>query len=185
MHDKISIELLLPSYSHVSFYLDEEVKQDEDKDEDKDTDHEEIVFEDNEMAKTKKVGAPAPRTPGKTPPQKALPTVASIENGMKTMSVAAAHSKFIRFKSNQWFMMIGTNTTYLEDASHQVYFDYLVNLTVIENFNATVSTDGLFLKLQAKVPKAFINLMARAYAEFDATYANSCVIQSAICSQLC
>jgi hypothetical protein len=36
------------------------------------------------------------------------------------------------------------------------------------------------LKLQAKVPKAFIGLMARAYAKFDATYANTHVIQSTV-----
>jgi hypothetical protein len=40
------------------------------------------------------------------------------------------------------------------------------------------------LKLQAKVPKAFSNLMARAYAEFHATYANTCVIQSAVCNTI-
>ncbi len=53
--------------------------------------------------------------------------------------------------------------TYLKDGTCQVYFDYLINVMVIENFNAAMSVNGLFLKLQAKVPKAFIGLMARAY----------------------
>jgi hypothetical protein len=99
------------------------------------------------------------------------------------MSVAAAHPKFARFNFIQRFMMIGTNTTYLEDGLHQVYFDYLINLMVIkhiEHFNAILSTDGLFLKLRAKVPKAFINLTARAYAEFDRAYTNTRVIQCAV-----
>jgi hypothetical protein len=58
----------------------------------------------------------------------------------------------------------------------------MVNSMVIEHFNATVSADGLYLKLQAKVPKAFIDIMARAYTKFDATYANTLVIQSTLCS---
>ncbi len=81
-------------------------------------------------------------------------------------------------------MMISTNTNYFEEGLHQVCFDYLINLTVIEHSNATVSTDGLFLKLQAKVPKAFIDLTARAYAEFDLTYANTRVIQSMVCNTI-
>jgi hypothetical protein len=184
MSDIFSLELFLPSHPCVSFYLDEDIEEEEDKDKDndkvKDTDLKEIAFEDNKMVKTKEVRAHSPCTPGKTPPQKAPPTVASTEKEMKTMSVAAAHHKLVRFNFNQRFMMIGTNTTYLEDGSCQVYFDYLVNLMVIEHFNSTVSTDGLFLKLQAKVPKAFIDLMARAYAEFDPTYANTLVIQSTV-----
>jgi hypothetical protein len=67
-------------------------------------------------------------------------------------------------------------TTYLEDGSRQVYYDYLVNTQAGENFNVTVSEDGLSLKLQAKIPRAFIDLGARAKAEFDVSYANSCVI---------
>jgi hypothetical protein len=43
-----------------------------------------------------------------------------------------------------------------------------------------MSTDGLFLKLQAIVFKAFIDLMARANAKFDVTYASTCVIQSTV-----
>jgi hypothetical protein len=81
-------------------------------------------------------------------------------------------------------MMIGNNTTYLEEGSRQVYFDYLVNLMVIKHLNTTVSTDGFFLKLQAKVPNAFINPTARAYAEFNVTYSNTRGIQSAICNTI-
>jgi hypothetical protein len=132
------------------------------------------------MAKTKEVGAPAPRTPGKTSPPKAPSTVASNQKGVKTMSVAAAHPKFVCFNFNLRFMMIGTNTSYLKDGLRQFYFGYLVNLMVIKHFNMTVSTDSLFLKLQAKVPKAFIDLATRAYAEFDVTYTNTRVIQSAL-----
>jgi hypothetical protein len=125
--------------------------------------------EDKKMAK-KDASSPAPCTPGKTPPQKA-PPIASIEKDMKSMSVSAPPSRFSRFNFNQKFMRIASDTTYLEDGMRQVYFDYLVNAMVIEHFNAAVSVDDLFLKLQAKVPKAFINVIARAYAEFDVTYA--------------
>jgi hypothetical protein len=41
-----------------------------------------------------------------------------------------------------------------------------------------------FFKLQAKVPKAFIDLTASANAEFDTTYANTHVIQSAVCNTI-
>ena len=53
-----------------------------------------------------------------------------------------------------------------------------MNTQAGENFNVTVSEDGLFLKLQAKIPRAFIDLGARARAEFDISYANSRVIMS-------
>jgi hypothetical protein len=53
-----------------------------------------------------------------------------------------------------------------------------VNTQVVENFNVAVSEDGLFLKLQVKIPRAFINLGARARTEFDILYANSRVIMS-------
>jgi hypothetical protein len=139
MSDIVSLELFLPSHAGVSFYLDEDVEE-----EDNDTDLKEIVFENNKMTKTKEVGAPAPNTPEKTPPRKAPATVASIAKDMKTMSVAAVPPRFIHFNFNQRFMMTVTNTTYLEDGLCQVYFDYLINLMVIEHFNATVLTDGLF-----------------------------------------
>jgi hypothetical protein len=110
MSDIISLELFLPSHACISFYLDKDVKEDEDKD----TDLEEIVFEDNKMAKTKEVGAPAPRTPGKTPPKKAPPTVTSINKDMKIMSVAAVPPKFVRFNFNQLFMIIGSTQPILK-----------------------------------------------------------------------
>jgi hypothetical protein len=130
------------------------------------------------MAK-KDASSPAPRTPGKTPPQKA-PPIASIKKNMKSMSVSAPPSRFSCFDFNQNFMRIASDMTYFEDGTHQVYFNYLVNAMVIEHFNVAVSFDGLFLKLQAKVPKAFINVMARAYAKFNATYSNTRVIQSTL-----
>jgi hypothetical protein len=101
------------------------------------------------MAKTKEVGAPAPCTP---PPKKVPPTVASIKKEMKTMSVAAANPKFIRFNFNQQFMIIGTNTTYLKDGLCHVYFDYLVNLMVSKHFNMTMSTGSLFCEVASKSP---------------------------------
>jgi hypothetical protein len=157
------------------FYLDEE------DNEDKDTGLEALFEEEDEDKKMAKrdASSPAPHMPGKTPPKKA-PPIASIKKDMKSMSVSAPPSRFSCFDFNQKFMRIASDTTYLKDGMHQVYFDYLVNAMVIEHFNATVSVDGLFLKLQAKVPKAFINVMARAYAEFNATYSNTHVIQSAL-----
>jgi hypothetical protein len=134
------------------------------------------------MAK-KDAPSPAPRTPGKTPPKKA-PPIASIKKDMKSMSASAPPSRFSCFDFHQKFMRITSDTTYLKDGTHQVYFDYLINAMVIEHFNAAMPVDGLFLKLQAKFPKAFIVVMARAYAKFDATYSNTCVIQSALCTTI-
>jgi hypothetical protein len=131
------------------------------------------------MAK-KDASSPAPCTPRKTPPKKA-PPIASIKKEMTSMSVSAPPSRFSCFDFNQKFMRIGSDTTYLEDGTRQVYLNYLVNAMVIKHFNAAMSVDGLFLKLQAKVPKAFINIMARAYAKFDATYSNMRVSQSTLC----
>ncbi len=56
-----------------------------------------------------------------------------------------------------------------------------MNTQVGENFNVTVSVDGLSLKLQVKIPRAFVNLEARACAEFDISYANSRMIMSGFC----
>lgn len=53
-----------------------------------------------------------------------------------------------------------------------------MNTQVVENFNVTVAEDGLTLKLQVKIPRSFIDLGARSRAEFDVSYANSCVIMS-------
>jgi hypothetical protein len=131
------------------------------------------------MAK-KDASSPAPCMPGKTPPKKA-PPIASIEKDMRSMSVSAPPSRFSCFDFNQKFMRIASDTTYLEDGTRQVYFDYLLNAIIIEHFNTAVSVDGLFLKLQAKDPKAIIDIMARAYAKFNATYSNMRVIQSALC----
>jgi hypothetical protein len=96
---------------------------------------------------------------------------------MKTMSMANG-PKFVPFNFTHRFMLTTPVTTYLEDGSRQVYYNYLVNTQARENFNETVSEDGLSLKLQAKIPRAFINLGARARAEFDVSYANSRIIMS-------
>ena len=116
------------------------------------------------MANKKDASSPAPRTPRKTPPKKETP-IASIKKDMKSMSVSSSSAppKYSCFDFNQKFMRIASDMTYLEDGTRQVYFDFLINSKVIENLNAAMSVEGLFLKLQAKVPKAFIGLMARAY----------------------
>ena len=90
--------------------------------------------------------------------------------------------KFVPFNFTHRFMLTAPVTTYLEDGSRQVYYNYLVNTQASENFNVTVSEDGLSLKLQAKIPRAFIDLGARAQAEFDVSCANSQVIMSGFCS---
>ncbi len=78
---------------------------------------------------TKKEASPAPRTmPGKTAttPPKKTQAVASIEKDMKTMSMANG-PKFVPFNFTHGFMLTAPVTTYLEDGSCQVYYDYLVN----------------------------------------------------------
>ncbi len=57
-----------------------------------------------------------------------------------------------------------------------------MNTQVRENFNITVLKDGLSFKLQVKIARAFINLGARACAEFNISYANSRVIMRGFCS---
>jgi hypothetical protein len=123
--------------------------------------------------------------PGKTAntPPKKTQAVASIKKDMNTMSMANG-PKFVPFNFTHRFMLTTPVTTYLEDGSRQVYYDYLVNTQAGENFNVTVSEDGLSLKLQAKIPRAFIDLGARARAEFDISYANSHVIMSGFCSTI-
>ena len=100
---------------------------------------------------------------------------------MKTMSMAD-RPNFVSLNFSHRFMLTAPVTTYLEHGSRQVYYDYLVHTQAGENFNVTVSEDGMSLKLQAKIPRAFINYGARARAEFDILYANSCVIMSRFCS---
>jgi len=90
--------------------------------------------------------------------------------------------KFVPFNFTHRFMLTAPVMTYLEDGSRQVYYDYLVNTQAGENFNVTVFEDGLSLKLQAKIPRAFIDLGARARAEFDVSYTNSRVNMSGFCS---
>jgi hypothetical protein len=138
--------------------------------------------DDDKEIMSKKDSSPSPCMPGKTattaskktPPQ----SVASLEKDIKTMSVAAGPSKFVPFNFNHRYILWVPATTYLDDGSRQVYYNYLVNTQVVENFNVTVTEEGLSLKLQVKIPRAFIDLGARARAEFDVSYANSCVIMS-------
>ena len=163
----------------MSCFSDEDINEDG---EDGDEEGWEQVDVDEEANKemAKKEASPAPRTtPGKTAttPPKKTQAVASIKKDMKTMSMANG-PKFVPFNFTHRFMLTAPVTTYLEDGSRQVYYDYLVNTQAGENFNVTVSEDGLSLKLQAKIPRAFIDLGARARAEFDVSYANSRVIMS-------
>ena len=165
----------------MSCFSDEEtINEDgEDGDEEAGWEQVDVVEANKEMAKKEASPAPARTTPGKTAttPPKKTQAVASIEKDMKTMSMANG-PKFVPFNFSHRFMLTAPVTTYLEDGSRQVYYDYLVNTQAGENFNVTVSEDGLSLKLQAKIPRAFIDLGARARAEFDVSYANSRVIMS-------
>ena len=68
----------------------------------------------------------------------------------------ADRPKFVSFNFNHRFMLTSPVTNYVDDGSRQVYCNYLVNTQVEENFNVTVLEDGMFLKLQAKIPRAFI-----------------------------
>ena len=163
----------------MSCFSDEEAinKDGEDGDEEG---WEQVDVDETNKEMAKKEASPAPRTtPGKTAttPPKKTQAVASIKKDMKTMSMANG-PKFVPFNFTHRFMLTAPVTTYLEDGSRQVYYDYLVNTQAGENFNVTVSEDGLSLKLQAKIPRAFIDLGARARAEFDVLYANSRVIMS-------
>ncbi len=165
---------------HMSYFSDEGINEDG-KEEDGKDEWEQVDIDEAEMAK--KEASPAPCMPGKktvtaTPPKRTQ-SVASIEKDMKTLLVVA-EPKFVPFNFNHRYMITAPVTTYLEDRSHQVYYEYLGTTQVGENFNETVSEDGLSIKLQAKIPRAFIHLGARARAEFDVLYANSCVIMSGI-----
>ena len=51
---------------------------------------------------------------------------------MKTISMADRTPKFVSFNFNQRFMLTGPETAYIEDGSHQVYYDYFVNTQVGE-----------------------------------------------------
>jgi hypothetical protein len=164
----------------VSCFSDEETLNEDGEDRDEEGWEQVDVDEQADEEMAKKEASPAPRTPGKTAttrPPKKTQAVASIEKDMKTMSMANG-PKFVSFNLTHRFMLTAPVTTYLEDGSRQVYYDYLVNTQAGENFNVAVSEDGMSLKLQAKIPRAFIDLGARARAEFDVSYANSRVIMS-------
>jgi hypothetical protein len=170
----VSFVHALQQTSHESYFSDEKINEDEedgDEDDWEQVDVNDAEDDDEEMAK--KEASPAPRTPGKgatTTPPKKTQAVTSIEKGMKTMSMANG-PKFVSFNFNHRFMLTAPVTTYLEDGTRQVYYDYLVNTQAGENFSVTVSEDGLSLKLQAKIPRAFFDLGERARAEFDVSHA--------------
>ncbi len=163
--------------SLVSYFSDEDINEDG-KEEDSKEGWEQIDVNKAEMSK--KEASPATCTPGKTgttTPPKKTQSVVSIKKDMKTLSMVAG-PQFVHFNFNHKYMLPAPVITYLEDGSCQIYYDYLVNMQVGDNFNVMVSEDGLSIKLQAKIPRAFINLGARACTGFEVLYANSSVIMS-------
>ena len=176
----VSFVRALQQTSHVFCFSEEDIDEGGEDGDEEGWEQVHVDEADEEMARNE--GSPAPRTPGKTAtttprPPKKTQAIASSEKDMKTMSMAKG-PKFVPFNFTHRFMITAPVTTYLEDGSRQVYYDYLVNTQAAENFNVTVSEDGLSLKLQVKIPRAFIDLGARAKAEFDVSYANSRVIMS-------
>ena len=169
----VSFVHALQHTSHVSCFSDEDINEGGEDGDEEGWEQVDVDEADEEMAKKEA------HTTGKTAttPTKKTQAVASIEKDMKTMSMANG-PKFVSFNFNHRFMLTAPVTGYLEDGSRQVYYDYLVNTQVGESFSVTVSEDGLSLKLQAKIPRAFVDLGARARAEFDVSYANSRVITS-------
>ena len=163
------------------FSDEDTIGKDEDDEDDNGWERIDVVDDEDDEEMPKNEASPSPRTPGKTSTaaKKKTPSVATLEKDMKTMSVAAGPtSKFVPFNFNHRYILCAAETTYLDDGCRQVYYDYLVNTQVVENFNVTVSEDGLTLKLQGKIPRTFIDLGARSRAEFDVSYANSRVIMS-------
>jgi hypothetical protein len=121
----------------VSCFSDKDINEDR-EDGDKEGWEQVDVNKAEEMAK--KEASPAPRMPdmtAATPPKKTQ-AVARIEKDMKIMAMVDG-PKFVSFNFNHRFMLTAPVMIYLEDGSHQVYYDYLVNTQVGENFNMTVS----------------------------------------------
>ncbi len=132
--------------SLVSYFSDENINKDGKEEDGKDR-SEQVDVDKAEIAK--KEASPAPRAPGKTgttTPPKKTQSVASIEKDMKTLLVAAGPN-FVPFNFNHRYMLTAPVMTYLEDGSHQVFYNYLVNTQVGENFNVAVSEDSLSIKL--------------------------------------
>ncbi len=143
-----------------------------------------VASEIEEMPPTK--ASPAPCTPGKTTPAKkpSKPSssgVASIEKGIGTMSVSASPQRdaFALYNMNMRFPCTAPFTTFLKGGEKQCFLDYLVPSSTAKNFLVEVSEDGMSVKVRTKIPKAFIDLNARALAEFDTRYEDSRVIVSA------
>ncbi len=190
--------------SHVSYFLDinDEVAEEDDEAEEEglydqvlqtgeevdDVEWETIQSSDIEEMPKEKASSPAPRTPGKTPPKKPSklesPGVASIQKGIGTMGLSAAAtslgsaSKYASHNFNHRYMCTAPSTAFLQNGSRVVLVDYLVHSTIAEDFRVELSDDGLSLKLQSKVPKAFLDHTSRAKAEFDQRYKVSRVILS-------
>ena len=168
--------------SHLSYFSDDDdsVNNDEDNNTNDDDDNKEHGWEliDTTMAKY-----PSPRTPGKTGGTPARKSTTGIEDHLKNLSVAAVPSKkptkYNSFNFEHRFIQLMPATNYLDDGTCQVLVSYLINTMPAEHFNVTVSDDGMSLKLQMKIPRAFVDLGARARAEFDVTYKDTRVIMSA------
>ena len=169
--------------SHLSYFSDDNDGDNDDEDnntnDDNDDEHgwEKVDFD--TMGTTKN---PAPRTPGKTGGTPAKKST-GIEDQLKNLSVAAVPSKkpnkYNSFNFEHRFIQLMPATNYLDDGTCQVLVSYLINTMPAEHFNVTVSDDGMSLKLQMKIPRAFVDLGARARAEFDVTYKDTRVIMSA------
>ncbi len=188
--------------SHVSYFLDidEVAEEDDEADEEgyeqvsqtgeeaDDVEWETIQASDIEEMPEEKASSPAPRTPGKTPPKKPSklesPGVASIQKGIGTMGLLAAAaalgsaSRYTLHNFNHRYMCTAPSMAFLQGGERMVLIDYLVHSTIVEDFRVEVSDDDMSLKLQSKVPKAFLDLTSRANAEFDQRYENARVILS-------
>jgi hypothetical protein len=122
----------------------------------------------------------APCTPGKSPSQKSVP-IPILEDKMKQLSVCES-SLFVPFNFFQRCIMLSCQTGYHKSGISNVMIVYLVNTARVDNFNAIVSKDGTKLKFQVKIPKMFLDIVARAYTKFDTSYAPTHVIVSALCA---
>ena len=138
-------------------------------------------FED-EMTAKKKIPTvePAPRTPGKPSPKKS-PVPASVEDKLANLSVREPGADgFQPYNFDIRHALITTETGYLENGTLVANFDYMVHNAHVDNFNAIVSKRGDKLKLLTKIPKVFLDLVARGRSEFDATNIQTGIYMSGI-----
>ena len=123
---------------------------------------------------------PAARTPGKPSPKKS-PVLASFEDKFSNLSVREPRAQgFQPYNLDICHALITTETGYLENGTLVANFDYLVHNSHVDNFNAVVSKRGDKLKLLTKVPKVFLDLVARGRSEFDATNIQTGIYMSGI-----